>query len=70
MLTVEPLRRLFKKAGAKRVSDHAAKELAKLLEEKAFLIAKEAHRLSELSQRRTVLKKDIKMARRVIDERS
>ncbi|MBI2578522.1 MAG: NFYB/HAP3 family transcription factor subunit [Candidatus Aenigmarchaeota archaeon] len=69
MLTIEPIRRLFKKAGAKRVSDEAAKELAKVLEEKAFLISKEAQKLSEISNRRTILKKDIKMARRV-NERS
>jgi len=67
MLTIEPLRRLFKKAGAKRVSDEAAKELAKVLEEKAKLVAAEAQKLSEISGRRTILKKDIKMAWRVVE---
>ncbi|MBI4018420.1 MAG: NFYB/HAP3 family transcription factor subunit [Candidatus Aenigmarchaeota archaeon] len=69
MLTIEPVRRLFKKAGAKRVSDEAARALAKLLEDKAKLIAAEAQKLSDLSNRRTVLKKDIKMARRVVEGR-
>ena len=69
MLTTEPLRRLFKKAGAKRVSDDAAKELAKILADRAKLIAAEAHKLSEISGRRTVLKKDIKMARRIVEKK-
>ncbi|MEM7819534.1 MAG: NFYB/HAP3 family transcription factor subunit [Candidatus Aenigmatarchaeota archaeon] len=61
-LTLQPLRRFFKKAGAKRVSDKAAEELGKILEAKAKDIILEAKRLSEYSGRRTVMKRDIKMA--------
>jgi histone H3/H4 len=62
ILTLQPLRKLFKRVGAKRVSDEAAKELSKILEERAKLIVLEAKRLSEHSGRRTVMKRDIKMA--------
>ncbi len=61
-LTLEPLRKLMKKAGAKRVSDSATAELAMALEKKAAVIAAEAHRLAEHSGRKTVLREDIKMA--------
>ncbi len=63
-LTLQPIRRLFKTAGAKRVSNKAANELSKVLESRAKLIAAEAKKISEHSGRRTVLKRDIKMARK------
>ena len=66
-LTLEPVRRLFKRAGGKRVSDKAAAALAQHLEEKALLVAAEAKKLSEHSQRRTVMKRDIRLARKVLD---
>lgn len=67
-LTLQPIRRLFKTAGAKRVSNKAARELARILEEKTKLIATEAKKISEHSERRTVLRRDIKMARKTIEE--
>jgi len=67
-LTIQPIRRLFKRAGAKRVSNKAAAELAKILEEKAKLIVIEAKKLSEHSKRRTVMKHDIKLAKKVVEE--
>ncbi|MCX6819212.1 MAG: NFYB/HAP3 family transcription factor subunit [Candidatus Aenigmarchaeota archaeon] len=66
-LTIQPIRRLFKRAGAKRVSNKAAAELAKILEEKAKLIVIEAKKLSEHSKRRTVMKHDIKLAKKVVE---
>jgi histone H3/H4 len=67
-LTIQPIRRLFKRAGAKRVSNKAAAELAKILEEKAKMIVIEAKKLSEHSKRRTVMKQDIKLARKIVEE--
>lgn len=67
-LTIQPIRRLFKRAGAKRVSNKAAAELAKILEEKAKLIVLEAKKLSEHSKRRTVMKQDIKLAKKIVEE--
>jgi len=67
-LTINPIRRLFKRAGAKRVSDNAAVELAKLIEEKAKLLATEAQKLCEHSGRKTVLRRDVKLARKILEE--
>ena len=41
-ISVAPMIRLCKKAGAKRVSEEAAKELARVLGDIGFRIAKEA----------------------------
>ena len=66
-LTLQPLRRMFKRAGAKRVSDDAAEELGKLMEEEAAQIAGEAERLSKHAGRRTVMRRDIKMAKKNLE---
>lgn len=63
-LTLQPMRRLFKKAGAKRISDDAAEELAKIIEDKTKVVVTEAKRLAEHSGRRTIMKRDIKLARK------
>jgi len=68
-LTLAPVKRLLKKHGAKRVSDSAAKELAKILEDKAVSICVEAKKLAEHSGRRTVMKNDIKLARKIVEQR-
>lgn len=67
--TIQPIRRMFKKAGGKRVSDKAAEELGILMEEKAIKIALEAKSLSEHAARRTVMRRDIKMASKLLDKR-
>lgn len=61
-LTINPIRKMIKKAGAKRVSDDAAEELGRIMEERAIEICKRAQKLAELSKRSTVLRKDIKAA--------
>lgn len=66
--TLQPLRRIFKRAGAKRVSDKAALELGHILERRAKLILEEARELSKHSGRRTVMRSDIKMARKQIEK--
>jgi DNA-binding protein len=67
-LTLQPLRKLIKKAGAKRVSDKAAEELGIVLEEKAKALLLEAKRLSEHANRRTVMRRDIKAARKIVEK--
>ncbi len=67
-LTKETVRRFLKRAGAKRVSDKAAEELAKILDERARAIASEAKKLSEHSGRKTVLRRDVKMARKHVEK--
>jgi histone H3/H4 len=66
-LTLQPLRNMIKKVGGKRVSDKAAEELGKLMEEKASEIATEAHRLSQHAGRRTVMRRDIKLAKKNLE---
>lgn len=59
---VLPFERLIKRAGAKRVSQGAAEELAKVMEEKIFDIAKEAAALAKHAGRKTVLADDVRLA--------
>ena len=65
-LTLQPLRKLIKKAGAKRVSDKAAAELGGVLEERTKILLLESKRLSEHSGRRTVMKRDVRAARKIL----
>jgi len=66
--TLQPLRKIFKRAGAKRVGDRAAIELGAVLEKRAKTILEEAKHLSEHSGRRTVMRKDVKMAKKNLDK--
>ena len=63
-LTLQPLRKMLKTAGAKRVSDMAAEELGAILEERAGKLLDGARRLSEHGGRRTVMRRDIKEAKK------
>ncbi|HLD49233.1 MAG TPA: histone [archaeon] len=66
--TIQPLRKLLKKTGAKRISDGAAEELGKTLEEKTKMLAIEAKRIAEHSGRRTILKRDVKLAKKALED--
>jgi histone H3/H4 len=68
-LTLQPLRRIFKRAGAKRVSDDAALELGRIMEDRAKRILSEAKQLSEHAGRRTVMRSDIKMAKKTAQKK-
>ena len=61
-LSLEAMRRICMKAGAKRVGRSAAEELARILEEAGVEIAKEAIEFTLYAGRRTVRAKDVKMA--------
>ena len=65
-IAVAAMHRLCKKAGAERVSEAAAKELAKTLEEIGAKIAKEALDYAIHSRRRTVKSEDIEIAARKV----
>ncbi|MCK4247474.1 MAG: NFYB/HAP3 family transcription factor subunit [Methanomicrobia archaeon] len=54
--------KLIRKAGAGRVSEDAAIALAKILEEEAVDIAREAVALAEHAGRKTVKKEDVELA--------
>jgi histone H3/H4 len=61
-LAVAPMHRLCKKAGADRVSEAAAKELAKALEEIGVKVAKEALDFAMHAGRKTIKAEDIEIA--------
>ena len=56
--------RIIRRNGKLRVSESAARELRKILEEDADIISKKAHDLAEHAGRITVKKEDIKLARK------
>jgi len=61
-LAVAPMHRICKKAGADRVSESAARELAKVLDDVGVEIAKEAIGYALHAGRKTIKKKDIEIA--------
>jgi len=65
-LATAPMHRICKKAGATRVSEAAAKELAKALEEIGIKIAKEAIDYAMHAGRKTVKAEDIEIAVRKV----
>jgi len=65
-LAVAPMHRICKKAGAERVSEAAAEELAKVLDEVGLKIAKEAIDYAMHAGRKTVKAEDIEIAARKV----
>lgn len=65
-LSLAPIHRLIKKAGAARASEDAAEELRKILEDVAVAIAKEALSLAQYAGRRTVKREDIERAAKTL----
>jgi histone H3/H4 len=65
-LAVAPMHRICKKAGADRVSESAAKELAKVLDEIGVKIAREAMDYSMHAGRKTIKSEDIEIAARKV----
>jgi len=65
-LSVAPMHRICKKAGANRVSEAAAKALAKELEGVGIKIAKEAIDYAMHAGRKTVKAEDVEIATRKV----
>ena len=61
-LPIAAVDRLIRKAGAGRVSEDAAIELGKIIEEVAIDISKQAIDLAKHAKRKTVTGEDIKLA--------
>ncbi|MEM4280777.1 MAG: histone family protein [Candidatus Caldarchaeum sp.] len=61
-----PIHRLMKKAGATRVSEDAAEELRRVLENVGTIIAKEAFELAQYAGRRTVKREDVERAAKTV----
>jgi len=67
MLSIPAFERILKRAGAKRVSADAAKEFARVVEDKLLEVAKEAVALAKHAGRKTVADSDIRLARKKLD---
>jgi len=65
-LAIAPMHRICKKAGADRVSETAAKELAKVLDEIGVKIAREALDYAMHAGRKTLKAEDIEIAARKV----
>ena len=65
-LATAPMHRICKKAGAERVSESAAEELAKVLEDIGLKIANEAIDYAMHAGRKTVKARDIEIAARKV----
>ena len=65
-IAVAPMHRLCKKVGADRVSEAAARELERVLDEIGVKIAKEALDYAIHSGRKTIKAKDIEIATRKV----
>jgi len=68
-ISVAPMHRLCKNAGADRVSEEATKELAKVLETIGIKIAKEALDYAVHAGRKTIKAEDIEIATRKVMEK-
>ena len=68
-ISAAPMHRLCEKAGAERVSEAAAKELARVLEEIGVKIAKEALDYATYAGRKTIKEEDIEIAIRKVMEK-
>jgi histone H3/H4 len=65
-LAVAPMHRICKKAGADRVSESAAKELAKVLDDIGVKIAREAMDYAIHAGRKTIKSEDVEIAARKV----
>jgi len=65
-LAVAPMHRICKKAGADRVSEAAARELAKVLDDIGVKIARESIDYAMHAGRKTVKAEDIEIAARKV----
>jgi len=64
MLTLAPLERILKKAGAERVSKDALEEFGNVLEDYIVRVSMEANMMAKHAGRKTITEDDVKMARR------
>lgn len=63
-LPLAPLERLLRKVGAQRVSKSAVKEFSSVIADYAYDISAEASVLASHAGRKTIIDKDVRMARR------
>lgn len=69
VITLNPLKKKIKKHGNKRVSKDALKEFSGILESKAEFICQESKKLAAHAGRKTVNKRDVKLAKKKVLKR-
>ena len=66
IIAAAPMVDIFKKAGAERVGDDAAKALSEVLMEIGLKVASESVKLAKHAKRKTVKREYVSLARRVV----
>lgn len=66
MFALNAMEKLFKKAGAERVSPDAQKALKEVIEERGMKIASDAAKLASHAGRKTVKSSDVRLAARAM----
>ena len=61
-----PFERILKRAGAKRVSQDAMEEIAKILEDRLMMIAEESAALAKHAGRKTIIDEDVRIAKKKV----
>ncbi len=69
-ISLSSIRKIMRKAGIERVSREAIEALREIIEEQALEIAKTALELAEHAKRKTVQKEDIKMANKLLKQKT
>jgi len=65
--TIAPLKRIVKSHGIRRVSEDGLQFYAHLLEKKLTELAKESDKIAKHAERKTILRRDVKLARKVVE---
>ncbi len=61
ILPLATIKRIMKLAGVERVSDDAADEIRRFVEELIISLTKDAHRIAKHAGRKTVTREDVKL---------
>ncbi len=64
VIAAAPMAEILRQAGAERVSNKAARALAEVVKDIAFDVAKDAVKFANHAGRKTVLRKDIRLAKK------
>jgi histone H3/H4 len=65
MFSDSSIKKILKKAGARRISKNAVKKLKQLVEKQALVIARKAVKNAEYSGRKAVKEEDVKEAMKI-----
>ena len=64
--TIAPLKRMIKSHGIRRVSGEAVRFFSQILEERLAELSRESENVSQHAGRKTILRRDVKLARKIV----